>query len=332
MTTVALDLLGGDGAPGVVADAAAVLLADAANTGLRLVVVGPVEVARDQLTARGVDLDRITLLPAPAGISMEVHPLEAVRDDAVRDHPETTVVVAARAVRDGLADAWVSVGHTGASVAAAVLTLGRIPGMLRPALAVVVPGLAHPVILLDVGATTVGSVGSFEQFAIAGAALARAVGVGDPSIGLLSIGSEAGKGDELRIEADLHLRSALPARGLHYIGPVEGFDVTRGSRAQVVVTDGFTGNVVLKSIEGAAAWAAHQIGLAYGDAGPARGVVRQAAAGTFAGGLVLGVEGVTVVGHGAGTAAQVIGCVELAQRAVEQDLVGKIRTSLQDQP
>lgn len=306
------------------------LLADAANSGLRLLIVGPLDVARDQLTARGVDLDRITLLAAPAGIGMDEHPLEAVRDDAGCEHPQTTVVVAARAVRDGLADAWVSVGHTGASVAAAVLTLGRIAGMGRPALAVVVPGLARPVVLLDVGATTLGSVGSFEQFAVAGAALARAVGVDDPAVGLLSIGSESGKGDDLRVEADLHLRTALAARGVTYVGPVEGFDVTRGSRAQVVVTDGFTGNVVLKSIEGAAAWAAHRIGLAYGDAGPARGVVRQAAAGTFAGGLVLGVEGVTVVGHGAGTAAQVIGCVELAQRAVEQDLIGNVRTALRE--
>ncbi|MFA7323610.1 MAG: hypothetical protein WC005_04550 [Candidatus Nanopelagicales bacterium] len=331
MTTVALDLLGGDGAPGVVADAAAALLAHAANTGLRLVIVGPVDLARDQLVARGVDLHRITLLSAPCGVSMDGHPLEVVREDAQREDAETSVVVAARAVRDGLADAWVSVGHTGASVAAAVLTLGRIPGMQRPALAVVVPGLARPVVLLDVGATTVGSVGSFEQFAIAGEALARAVGVSNAGIGLLSIGSESGKGDELRIEADAYLRKELSARGLNYVGPVEGFDVTRGSRAQVIVTDGFTGNVVLKSIEGAAAWAAHQIGLAYGDPGPARGVVRHAAAGTFAGGLVLGVEGVTVVGHGAGTAAQVIGCVDLAQRAIEQDLIGNVRDALKEQ-
>jgi len=330
MTTVALDLLGGDGAPGVIADAAAVLLANSANKGLRLAIVGPVDVARAQLTARGVDLDRVTLLPATYGVSMDAAPLEVVRTDAQREHAETTVVVAARAVRDGLANAWVSVGHTGASVASAVLTLGRIQGMSRPALAVVVPALASPVVLLDVGATTTGSVGTLEQFALAGHAFAKAVGVRDPAIGLLTIGSESGKGDELRVEADAHLQEVLTARGLIYAGPVEGFDVTRGNRAQVIVTDGFTGNVVLKSIEGAAAWAAHQIGLAYGDPGPARGVVRAAAAGSFAGGLLLGVDGVTVVGHGAGTAAQVIGCVQLAQRAVEQNLIGNISAALAD--
>ncbi len=330
MTTVALDLLGGDGAPGVVADAAASLLANAANTGLRLVLVGPVDVARDQLIARGVDLNRVSLLPASSGVGMDASPLEVVRTDAQRETAETTVVVAARAVRDGLADAWVSVGHTGASVASAVLTLGRIPGMQRPALAVLVPALASPVVLLDVGATTTSSTASLEQFAIAGHALASAVGVDQPQIGLLTIGSESGKGDELRVETDAHFATALPARGLRYIGPVEGFDVTRGNRAQVIVTDGFTGNIVLKSIEGAAAWAAHQIGVAYGDSGPARGVIRTAAAGDFAGGLLLGVDGVTVVGHGAGTAAQVIGCVELARRAVEQDLVGNLRTAMSD--
>ncbi|CAB4611329.1 unannotated protein [freshwater metagenome] len=328
MTTVALDLLGGDGAPGVVADAAATLLSNTANTGLRLVLVGPVDVARDQLVARGVDLSRVTLLPATSGVSMDASPLEVVRQDAQREVAETTVVVAARAVRDGLADAWVSVGHTGASVASAVLTLGRITGMQRPALAVVVPALASPVVLLDVGATTTGSVGALEQFAIAGHAFAVAVGVSSPRIGLLTIGSESGKGDELRVETDAHLATSLPARGLNYVGPVEGFDVTRGNRAQVIVTDGFTGNIVLKSIEGAAAWAAHQIGVAYGDSGPARGVIRHAAAGDFAGGLLLGVEGVTVVGHGAGTAAQVIGCVELARRAVEQNLIGNISTAM----
>jgi glycerol-3-phosphate acyltransferase PlsX len=185
-------------------------------------------------------------------------------------------------------------------------------------------------VLLDVGATTSGSVGAFEQFAIAGQAFAVAVGVSNPRIGLLTIGSESGKGDELRVEADAHLASSLPMRGLHYVGPVEGFDVTRGNRAQVIVTDGFTGNIVLKSIEGAAAWAAHQIGVAYGDSGPARGVIRTAAAGDFAGGLLLGVEGVTVVGHGAGTAAQVIGCVELARRAVDQNLIGNIRSAMAD--
>ena len=331
MTTVALDLLGGDGAPGVVADAAATLLSVGRHRGLRLVLVGPVDVARSQLLARGADLNRVTLLPAPCGVSMDAQPLEVVRADAQRDEAETTVVVAARAVRDGLADAWVSVGHTGASVAAAVLTLGRISGMQKPALAVVVPGLAQPVVLLDVGATTSASVTALGQFAIAGAAFARAVGVPSPAIGLLTIGSESGKGDELRLEADGQLVAELGAAGLNYVGPVEGFDITRGSIAQVIVTDGFTGNVVLKSIEGAAAWAAHRIGQAYGDSGPARGVVRQAASGSFAGGLVLGVEGVTVVGHGAGTAAQVIGCVELAQRAVEQDLVGNVRAALAGQ-
>ena len=122
MTTVALDLLGGDGAPGVVADAAATLLSNAADTGLRLVLVGPVDVARDQLVARGVDLNRVTLLSATCGVSMDASPLDVVRQDAQREVAETTVVVAARAVRDGLADAWVSVGHTGASVASAVLT------------------------------------------------------------------------------------------------------------------------------------------------------------------------------------------------------------------
>jgi glycerol-3-phosphate acyltransferase PlsX len=117
------------------------------------------------------------------------------------------------------------------------------------------------------------------------------------------------------------LEEVLPTRGVRYVGPVEGHDVALGRRAQVVVTDGFTGNVLLKGLEGAVQWAAARIGQAYPDASPAWQVVVDTATSDFAGGMLLGVDGVTVVGHGAGTAEEIGACVRLAARAATRSLV-----------
>lgn len=254
---------------------------------------------------------------------MADHPLAALRA-----HDDVTVSVAVSLVRDHEADAWVSVGHTGAAVAAAVLGLGRVAGMTRPALAVVLPSLSGPVVLLDAGAGSDATPEVLLQFALAGWAYARSLGLADPEVGLLSIGSEGGKGDRLRKSAHHRLSIALPAAGIRYVGTVEGHDVALGARARVVVTDGFTGNVLLKGIEGAVRWAAHRMGAAYADPEPARGVVRATATSDFAGGMLLGVNGVTVVGHGAGTADEICACVRLAARATRLGLVPRTRDAL----
>ena len=246
----------------------------------------------------------------------------------LRAHDDVTVSVAVGLVAGGLADAWVSVGHTGAAVAAAVLGLGRIAGMSRPALAVVVPALAGPVVLVDAGAAPDATPDVLRQFALAGWAYARALGVADPVVGLLTIGSEEGKGDRLRKSTHDLLRESLPGSGVRYAGGVEGHDVALGQRAQVIVTDGFTGNVLLKGIEGAVRWAAHRIGAAYGDSEPARAIVRDTATSDFAGGMLLGVNGVTVVGHGAGTPEEIIACVRLADRAARMSLVPATQAAL----
>lgn len=317
MTTVAVDLLGGDGAPEVVADA----LARVAEHDLDLIVVGPAERARDLLADRG--LTGIRVVDAGRAAPMAGNPL-----GILREHDDVTVTVAAGLVRAGLADAWVSAGHTGAAVAAAVLTLGRLSGMARPALAVVVPALAGPVVLLDAGASTEATPDVLRQFALAGWAYATSLGLIDPAVGLLTIGTESGKGDAVRRSADELLRGFLPAVGVRYAGPVEGHDLALGQAAQVVVTDGFTGNVLLKGIEGAALWAAHRMGAAYGDPAPAREVVRATASGDFAGGMLLGVQGVTVVGHGAATPDQVAACIRLAGRSARMGLVPATQRAL----
>lgn len=324
MTTVALDLLGGDGAPGVVADAIARLCCqEAADDPISLIVVGPAETARALLAERGCAPDAVTIVDAGRGASMAGNPLAMLRA-----HDDVTVSVAVGLVAAGLADAWVSVGHTGAAVAAAVLGLGRLSGMSRPAIAVVVPALAGPVVLVDAGAAPDATPDVLRQFALVGWAYARALGVADPAVGLLSIGSEAGKGDRLRKSTHDLLTETLPASGVKYVGTVEGHDVALGQRAQVVVTDGFTGNVLLKGIEGAVRWAAHRMGAAYGDPDPARGVVRSTATSDFAGGMLLGVNGVTVVGHGAGSADEICACVRLAARAARLGLVPATQAAL----
>lgn len=328
MTRVAIDLLGGDGAPGVVADAVALLVAE--GSGIDLVLVGPPDVAARLLAERGLDHAVVEVMPAEAVVAMADHPLPALRDDLASAAPTYTVTVAALAVRDGLADACVSVGHTGAAVMAASIGLGRVPGMQRAALAVVLPGLDGPVVLLDAGASFDVTPELLVQFALAGWAYARSLGVDEPTVGLLNIGAEDGKGDALRKQAFALLADSLAQHGVAFAGNVEGHDVVRGGVAQVVVTDGFTGNVLLKGIEGAIAWARTRMGSAYPDQSPADRVARALAAGDFAGGMLLGVQGVSVVGHGAGTAAEIAACIRLAARAVEHGTVAMTETALRE--
>jgi len=255
---------------------------------------------------------------------------------AVRSKRDATVRVAARLVRDGAADAVVSVGSTGAALAAAVFTLGRLKGMTRPALAVVVPALAGPVVLLDVGANTEATPDLLAQFALAGTALAQArLGIAEPRVGLLSIGEEAGKGDPLRRDAYAVL-SALP---VDFVGNVEGRDVPHGGPADVVVTDGFTGNVLLKGLEGAATMLTEVVVGAL-TATPERAAATRdllpdvtgatAARGPEAlgGGVLVGVDGVVVVGHGASSPRAVASCIAVAAQAHGERLVPRTAEAL----
>lgn len=327
MTRVALDLLGGDHAPESVVDGALL----AAND-VELVLVGPVEVAERLLAERGAS-GRFRLVAASQVVEMDEDPARAIR--AKRD---ATVRVASRLVRDGEADAVVSVGSTGAALAAAVFTLGRLRGVSRPPLAAVVPAKAGPLIFLDVGATTDATPEMLAQFALAGAAFASVrLGISEPRVGLLSIGEEPGKGDELR-KAAYDALSALP---IAFVGNVEGRDIPYGGRADVVVTDGFTGNVLAKGLEGAATLLSELL-LEALTSTPER---KQAAKALLpalteatahmspeglGGAVLLGVDGVVVVGHGASTPAGVASCVGTAVQAVREGLVPSIAGALSD--
>jgi glycerol-3-phosphate acyltransferase PlsX len=294
---VALDLMGGDDAPVAVVDAA--LLVAAARPEIEVVLVGPLDVAERLLAARGAS-GRFALAAATEHVTMDEDGARAVR--AKKD---ATVRVVHRLVRDGEADAAVSAGSTGAVLTAAVLTLGRTA--LRPALAVVVPTPRGPVVLLDAGATVEGSVEHLEQHARLGAAYAAVLGTDDPRTGLLNVGAEQGKGDQLRKDAF----AALERAPLRFVGNVEGHDVVLGGKADVVVTDGFTGNVLLKGLEAA-------LQLSGQQSPPVSAIL-------------LGVDGVSVVGHGAASAADIAACVEVAAQAVTQGLVARLAEALERQ-
>jgi phosphate acyltransferase len=282
---------------------------------VRLTLVGP----PDQVSRLLAQRHATSLIGGPVRIHA-ARELVGMAEDAVRGvrrKRDSTVRAAARLVRDGSADACVSIGATGATVAAARVTLGRVRGVSRPPLAVVVPALAHPVVLLDVGAGTDATATVMTQYCLAGAAYAKArLGLEHPRIGLLSVGTEPGKGDALRRRAGDHLAAALAARGLDYVGNVEGNDVPLGGPADVVVTDGFTGNVLLKGLEGAFglfAGLSRRAAQAAGSNGSALSALRPD---QVSGAMLLGVKGVVIVGHGASDGPAVAACIRLAVDAV----------------
>ncbi|HEX5542405.1 MAG TPA: phosphate acyltransferase PlsX [Micromonospora sp.] len=292
---IAVDLLGGDGAPAVVVDGA--LRALRADPDLSLLLVGPPEVADEFIRALPVaDRERVQIRPAT--------PSRAARGG-------TTVHTAVAAVAEGEASALVSAGETGATVAAAALGLGRWPGVRRPALIATLPAVAGPVVLLDVGGSMEAGPDTLARHAALGAAYAAvAHGFQHPRVGLLSVGVEPGKGDDARRVADPALAGQKLPVGARYIGLVEGYDVSVGERADVVVTDGFTGNVLLKGIEGAYAMAG---GL------PTTVDTPRAAA-------LLGVVGTVVACHGSAQLDDVASGIALAARLHRRGVTAKIST------
>lgn len=324
MTRVAIDLLGGDAGPGVVADALASFVSAPTADDVSLCIVGPRELAEQLLAERGVHLPSDSehgILHAGSCV-----PMSATSHDTlatIRDGGDVSTVVGVQAVRDGVADAFVSIGHTGAAVASSVLGLGRIPGMGRPGLAVELPSANGPVVFVDCGAAPFATAHDLLRFAAAGVAYARSLTIDDPRIGLLSIGSERGKGDHLRKSTDAMLEETFAAR---YVGAIEGHDLVGHCAADVVVVDGFTGNVALKSMEGALRWSVSAMADAYGDDQPAREVLRTSH--FLSGGVLLGVPGAVVVGHGASSPIEIIACIDRAVRLHRGSVVDRVADAL----
>jgi glycerol-3-phosphate acyltransferase PlsX len=314
--TVALDGFGAERGFEALAEGARAAAAD----GIRVRVFGPPE----RLALEGVD--GVEVVPASEWIANEDDPVPAVRG-----RPEASVVRAAREVAEGGADALVSHGSTGATMAAATFGLRRMRGVQRPALAVRLPVPGKPVLFLDVGANLDVRAQHLVQFAFLGAAFSEAVlGVSRPRVGLLSVGEEAGKGRQEVVDAHSVLAAAA---GIEFVGNVEGRDLPAAA-ADVVVTDGFTGNVALKLMEGTAKTVTGAIRDAAGSnpvAGlggllmrPALGGLRRELDPDATGGaILLGLRGIAVVGHGGAGAEGIANAVRLAAHAVDVDAVGR---------
>ena len=288
-----------------------------------------------EVVARGVELSGLDVQifgPPMPGIGNDEEPAMAVRAK-----PDSSIVQAARAVGDGRAAALVSPGPTGATLAAAVLHVKRIRGVYRPAVAALVPVPGgKPTLLLDAGANVEVRPEHLVQFAFMGAQFMSAVqGVRDPVVGLLSIGEESKKGTEEVVAA--HARLA-EAGGINFVGNVEGTDVTKGV-ADVVVTDGFTGNVALKLMEGTASTVTAAIRDAIRSSpvsaiggllirGRVARLREQIDPNATGGAILLGVRRPVVIAHGKSSAEGIANALRLAQRAADEQMIEKTASAL----
>ncbi|NND75650.1 MAG: phosphate acyltransferase PlsX [Ilumatobacter sp.] len=323
MLPVAVDAMGGDDAPGPILDGAHAAVA----AGIPVVLVGPPDLD-GRTSESGATID---LIEASEVIGMHDDPAQGVRRKK-----DSTLVRAAEAVRDGAASAMISGGNTGATMAAALLRMGRITGVKRPAIAtpIPVPGTT-PTVLLDAGANAEVQAEWLVQFALMGTVYARrAFGIDRPRVGLLSIGEEPGKGDTLRKEAHPLLADAP---GLNFVGNVEGRDIMTAD-IDVCVTDGFTGNVVLKTLEGGMKAVIGALLEAFADPDlkehadalmPSLLPLYTALSpDTYGGALLLGVDGVCVIAHGSSSARAIENGIRVARDMVDQDMVGEIRHAI----
>lgn len=324
---VALDVMGGDNAPHATVRGAIA----AAGPGIRLLLVGDRPVVEAELAAVGdvPGRDHVEVVHAPGKIGSSE---DGAR--AVRAKPDSSVVMSCLQVKEGRADAAVSLGHTGAMMAAATLHIRRVPGVIRPGIAVVLPHKQGFLTLIDAGANADARPEYFPQYALMGRLFTQAVlGIAEPRVGLLSIGEEDERGSEL-VQAGHALLKGTPG----FVGNVEGRDIPRGT-VDVVVTDGFTGNVALKLYEASGEFMMAELRAAATSSLPAKlgGLLLRPAVrrmrtridpDLYGGAVLLGVKGLAVIGHGSSNETAVEHAVRAAARAAEQDLIARISAEL----
>jgi glycerol-3-phosphate acyltransferase PlsX len=316
MIRVAVDALGGDRGPDEIVAGAV----EAASEGIQPILYGPA----------GIDTHGLPLVETVGAIDMDDSPV-----DAVRAKPESSLVRAVRAVADGEADTVVSAGSTGAMLAASLLHIRRLPGVHRPAIGVVLPGRNGPTVLIDAGANADARPEHLVQFGHMGAEFAHDIlGVDDPVVRLLSIGEEDEKGNQLTLEANELLREST----LRFGGNTESRWLLEGD-CDVVVTDGFTGNIALKALEGTIRTILESLrselgssfrgklgGLLIRDA--ARGIRQRLDPDTYGGAYLLGLRGLVVIAHGSSSRTAVANAIRLAARGVDHDVVPRLEARL----
>ena len=328
---VAVDAMGGDHAPEEIV-AGAVMAAR--QSGAHVILIGRPGQLRPLLAQHGA-AGEIRIVAAEDVLAMDDGAL------ASRRRPRSSIAVACQLVRRGQAAAVMSAGSTGGIVATARMRLRPMPGVQRPALAVVLPTRPSPTVLVDAGAIADPKPEMLLQFAQLGVAYAQtALGITEPRVGLLTIGAEPGKGNKL-IRRAYELLDADPPHGglpINFTGNIEGGDLLAG-KVDVIVTDGFTGNVALKTLEGTASFAARQLREALGSSRAARiGAVLQRRslrelaerldAETYGGAALLGLEGTVVIAHGAVTARGAAAACVLAADLASGQIAGKVRERL----
>jgi phosphate acyltransferase len=320
MLPIAVDAMGGDKAPGEVLAGARRAVDE---LGIDVVVVGP----------DGLDVGDLPRIPASEVIEMGEDPA-----GGVRRKKDASLVRAAEAVRDGKAAAMVSAGNTGAAMASALLRMGRIKGVSRPAIATVipVPNSTRATVLLDAGANAECQPDWLVQFAQMGSVFARhRFGLEQPRVGLLSIGEEHSKGNALVKETHARLETAA---GVCFIGNVEGRDILTDD-VDIVVTDGFSGNIVLKALEGAlssimgavaqALTATDELAAHFEVVGPALDdLYERLEPESFGGAMLLGVDGVCIISHGSSSSKAVLNAIKMAREMVVDGVVGELRAAV----
>jgi glycerol-3-phosphate acyltransferase PlsX len=315
---VAVDALGGDRAPGEIVAGAL----EAASDSIRPILYGPA----------GLDTGGLELVETSERIEMDEKPA-----DAVRAKPDSSLVAACRAVAEDDADAVLSAGNTGAMLAAGLLEIRRLRGVYRPAIVVPIPARRGPSVLVDCGANADARAEHLLQFAYMGAIFSQEVlDVASPDVRLLSIGEEPYKGNQLTLEA----HELLAASDLDFGGNVESRELLEGA-CDVIVTDGFTGNISLKLLEGTIkslldALRAEIASTKRGKLGgllirpAARSLRRRLDPDTYGGAYLLGLRGLAVIAHGNSGQRAICNAIRLAARGVEHDVVGRLEQRLKE--
>jgi glycerol-3-phosphate acyltransferase PlsX len=326
---IALDVMGGDKAPDAILRGALAACDPHGRWKMpreRLLLVGDEAVMRARLAALGGDPAGFALLHASQVVGMGESPASALRGK-----PDSSIARMIGATKQGAAGAAVSMGNTGAVVGAATLGLGTLPGVLRPGIAVTIKLTGKPLTILDMGALLEPKPESLMQFGVMGSVWSRSLlGVDEPRVGLLNVGEEEGKGTDT-LKAAWKLLQAAPLR---FAGNVEGHDLFQ-DRVDVVVTDGFSGNVVLKLLE---EFAGFMVKLTVGELARAGVSVPPAALANvkrsidyseYGGALLLGVNGVVIIGHGRSDETAVANALSLGARALDAGVNARIVAGLE---
>jgi phosphate acyltransferase len=327
---IAIDAMGGDYAPGEIVAGA---LRAREELGVEVLLVGDPQQIESKLPPK-TNLGQVEIVPAEEAIAMDEEPLSAIRRK-----PKASINVAMDLVKRQQADAVVSAGHSGAAMAAALLRLGRLRGIDRPAIGAVFPTIIanKPVLILDVGANVDCRPKFLEQFAVMGSVYSQFVlGISDPKVGLLNIGEEDSKGNDAAVRANQLLRENSR---ISFIGNAEGRDVLSG-RFDVIVCDGFVGNVLLKFAE-AVGGVILQIlreelpqGL-HGQIGTAilkpnlKRIKQRMDHAEHGGGLLLGVDGICIISHGSSQAPSIFNAIRIAKEAVDNQVLDRIQSKYQ---